>query len=339
MPKSHFSALSLFAAGIFLTGHAAAQQTPASTTQQSPAATPTPAAKTQTPPAAKKPATTPAAKTSAPLTLTTPKDKTSYAIGMSVGKNIARGVHEQSLDIDQAILLRGMKDELAGGKTLLTDEEVNAVLTELQKEARLKQEEMRKKQEELAKAQGEANKKQGDAFLAENKTKEGVVTLPSGLQYKILQAGTGPKPTASDTVVCNYRGTLLDGKEFDSSYKRGQPATFPLGGVIKGWTEALQLMPVGSKWQLFLPPDLAYGERSMGPDITPNSTLIFEVELVSIKPPEKPAEKPAASPADKPAANPADKAQAPADKPTDKPATKPADKPNTPDASTEKPKP
>ena len=339
MPKSHFSALSLFAAGIFLTGHAAAQQTPASTTQQSPAATPTPAAKTQTPPAAKKPATTPAAKTSAPPALTTPKDKTSYAIGLNVGKSVGKGVHEQSLDIDQAIFLRGVKDGLAGGKTLLTDEEVNAVLTELQKEARLKQAEMRKKQEEIAKAQSEVNKKQGDAFLAENKTKEGVVTLPSGLQYKILQAGTGPKPTASDTVVCNYRGTLLDGKEFDSSYKRGQPATFPLGGVIKGWTEALQLMPVGSKWQLFLPPDLAYGERSMGPDITPNSTLIFEVELVSIKPPEKPAEKPAASPADKPAANPADKAQAPADKPTDKPATKPADKPNTPDASTEKPKP
>jgi FKBP-type peptidyl-prolyl cis-trans isomerase len=339
MPKLHFSALTLLAAGILLTGHAAAQQNPASSTQPSSAATPTPAAKTQTPPAAKKPATTPAAKTSAPPALTTPKDKTSYAIGLNVGKSVGKGVHEQSLDIDQAIFLRGVKDGLAGGKTLLTDEEVNAVLTELQKEARLKQAEMRKKQEEIAKAQSEVNKKQGDAFLAENKTKEGVVTLPSGLQYKILQAGTGPKPTASDTVVCNYRGTLLDGKEFDSSYKRGQPATFPLGGVIKGWTEALQLMPVGSKWQLFLPPDLAYGERSMGPDITPNSTLIFEVELVSIKPPEKPAEKPAASPADKPAANPADKAQAPADKPTDKPATKPADKPNTPDASTEKPKP
>jgi FKBP-type peptidyl-prolyl cis-trans isomerase len=332
MPKSHFSALSLFAAGIFLTGHAAAQQTPASTTQQSPAATPTPAAKTQTPPAAKKPATTPAAKTSTPPALTTPKDKTSYAIGMNIGKNVSKGVHEQSLDIDQAILLRGVKDGLAGGKTLLTDEEANAVLTELQKEARLKQAEMRKKQEEIAKAQSEANKKQGDAFLAENKTKEGVVTLPSGLQYKILQAGTGPKPTASDTVVCNYRGTLLDGKEFDSSYKRGQPATFPLGGVIKGWTEALQLMPVGSKWQLFLPPDLAYGERSMGPDITPNSTLIFEVELVSIKPPEKPAEKPAASPADKPVAN-------PGDKPAANPAAKPADTPNTPDAASEKPKP
>jgi FKBP-type peptidyl-prolyl cis-trans isomerase FklB len=332
MPKSHFYAVSLFAAGIFLAGHAAAQQTPASTTPQSPAATPTPAPKTQTPPAAKKPAATPGAKTPAPLTLTTPKDKTSYAIGLNVGKNIGKGVQEQSLDIDQAILLRGMKDGLAGGKSLLTDDEVTAVMMELQKEARLKQEETRKKQEEIAKAQGEVNKKQGATFLAENKTKEGVVTLPSGLQYKILQPGTGPKPTATDTVVCNYRGTLIDGKEFDSSYKRGQPATFPVGQVIKGWTEALQLMPVGSKWQLFLPPDLAYGERSAGPDITPFSTLIFEVELVSIKPPEKPAEKPAASPADKPAAN-------PADKPIDKPASKPADKPSAPDASTEKPKP
>ncbi|HXR32784.1 MAG TPA: FKBP-type peptidyl-prolyl cis-trans isomerase [Verrucomicrobiae bacterium] len=332
MSKSHFSALSLLAAGIFLAGHAAAQQTPASTTQQSSAASPAPAAKPQAPSAVKKPAPPPAAKTPAPLTLTTPKDKTSYAIGLSVGKSVGKGVQEQSLDIDQAILLRGVKDGLAGGTTLLTDEEVNAVMQELQKQARLKQEEARKKQEEIAKAQGEANKKQGAEFLAENKTKEGVVALPSGLQYKILQAGTGPKPTAADIVVCNYRGTLIDGKEFDSSYKRNQPATFPLGQVIKGWTEALQLMPVGSKWQLFLPPDLAYGERSAGPDITPYSTLIFEVELVSIKPPEKPAEKSAASPAVKPTAN-------PADKPADAPAAKPADKPSTAEPSAEKPKP
>jgi FKBP-type peptidyl-prolyl cis-trans isomerase FklB len=131
---------------------------------------------------------------------------------------------------------------------------------------------------------GDANKKEGDAFLAANKTKEGVVTLPSGLQYKILQEGTGPKPTASDTVVCNYRGTLLNGTEFDSSYKRGQPATFAVGQVIHGWTEALQLMTVGSKWQLFIPPDLAYGPRGAGNDIGPNATLVFEVELVSIQP-------------------------------------------------------
>ena len=132
--------------------------------------------------------------------------------------------------------------------------------------------------------EGEANQKEGDAFLAANKSKPGVVTLPSGLQYKILTAGAGPKPTAADSVVCNYRGTLINGTEFDSSYKRGQPATFPVSGVIKGWTEALQLMPVGSKWQLFVPPDLAYGARGAGSEIGPNSTLIFEVELMSIAP-------------------------------------------------------
>jgi len=264
MSKSHYSVLTLLAAGILFAGHAAAQQTPASTSQQSPAASPTPAAKTQAPPAAKKPAATPAAKTAAPLTLTTEKAKNSYAIGMNLGK----GMHKDSLDVDPDILMRGLKDGLSGGTTLMTDDEARAALTALQTE-------MRKKQEEVAKAQGEVNKTQGAAFLAENKTKEGVVTLPSGLQYKILQAGTGPKPTATDTVVCNYRGTLIDGKEFDSSFKRGQPATFPVGQVIKGWTEALQLMPVGSKWQLFLPPELAYGERSVGPDIAPNSTLIF----------------------------------------------------------------
>ncbi len=290
--------------------HAAGQQTPASTTQPSPVASPTPAAK--------KPATASAAKSSATLTLTTPKDKASYAIGMNVGKKMGKDLKEHSVDIDQAVLLRGMKDGLAGDKTLLTDEEATAAIVELQKE--------------VAQAEADANKKKGAAFLAQNKTKDGVVTLPSGLQYKILQQGTGPKPTPKDIVVCNYRGTLVDGKEFDSSAKHGKPATFPVGQVIKGWTEALQLMPVGSKWQLFVPPDLAYGERSMGPDITPFSTLIFEVELVSIRPPEKPAENPTTPPAAKPAAN-------PADKPADAPAAKPADKPSTPDASTEKPKP
>lgn len=323
MRRIHFSALTLLSAGLLLTGHAAAQQTPASTTQQSPAATaPAPATKAQTTPAAKKPATTSTAKKpAAPLTLTTPKDKASYAIGMNIGK----GMHQQSVDVDTAIFLRGLKDGLAGGKTLMTDEEAKAALMALQTE-------VRKKQEEVAKAQGEVNKKQGDAFLAANKAKEGVVTLPSGLQYKILQQGSGPKPTATDTVVCNYRGTLLDGKEFDSSYKRGQPATFPVGQVIKGWTEALQLMPVGSKWQLVLPPDLAYGERSAGPDITPNSTLVFEVELMSIKPPaEKPAEKPALEqPGGKPVVN-------PTEKPADNPAAKPDEKPNTPPPANQKP--
>jgi FKBP-type peptidyl-prolyl cis-trans isomerase len=130
---------------------------------------------------------------------------------------------------------------------------------------------------------GAENKKAGDAFLAANKAKDGVVTLPSGLQYKIITAGTGPKPSATDTVVCNYRGTLIDGKEFDASAKHGGPASFPVNGVIKGWTEALQLMPVGSKWQLFIPPDLAYGAQGAGADIGPNATLVFDVELLSIK--------------------------------------------------------
>jgi FKBP-type peptidyl-prolyl cis-trans isomerase len=163
---------------------------------------------------------------------------------------------------------------MAGGKTRLTQEEAQTVLTEVQNEVRKQQTE--KQAEAAAK-----NKTEGEAFLAANKSKEGVVTLPSGLQYKILTAGTGPKPTATDSVVCNYRGTLVNGTEFDSSYKRGQPATFGVGQVIKGWTEALQLMPVGSKWQVFIPSTLAYGERGPG-EIGPDATLIFEVELLSI---------------------------------------------------------
>jgi FKBP-type peptidyl-prolyl cis-trans isomerase FklB len=206
-----------------------------------------------------------AAKARPPLTLKTQKDKTSYAMGMNIGA----GLRKQSIDIDPAIMARGLRDAFANGKTLLTEEEERAVLTQLQTD-------MRRKQQELAQAAGLA-------FLEANKTKEGVVALPSGLQYKVLQEGTGPKPTATDTVVCNYRGTLLNNTEFDSSYKRGQPATFPVTGVIKGWTEALQLMPVGSKWQLFIPADLAYGERGAGGQIGPNATLIFEVELLSIQ--------------------------------------------------------
>jgi len=147
---------------------------------------------------------------------------------------------------------------------------------------------VRSKQQEKMKVAGELNKKEGVEFLAANKSKEGVVILPSGLQYKILTEGTGPKPTASDTVVCNYRGTLISGAEFDSSYKRGQPASFPVNGVIKGWTEALQLMPVGSKWQLFVPAELGYGDRGAGADIGPGATLIFEVELLSIQSKDKP---------------------------------------------------
>ena len=207
----------------------------------------------------------------------TDKDKESYAIGLNIGKSI----HRDGVDVDPNILLRGLKDALAGGKTMMTDDEAKEVMTTLQAN-------VRKQQAEKAQIAGEANKKAGDAFLAENKTKEGVITLPSGLQYKIITQGTGPKPTATDTVVCNYKGTLLDSTEFDSSYKRNQPLTIPVGGVIKGWTEALQLMPVGSKWELFIPSDLAYGPQAKGP-IQPNSTLIFEVELLSIQPKTEPA--------------------------------------------------
>ena len=266
MLKSFTTAINLLAAGVFLLGNCLAQETPAATTPKA-----APASSTKAPtPAAKKPAS--AAKTAVPLTLKTQKDKFSYALGMKMGANL----HKQAVPVDANILARGLKDSLAGTKTLLTDEEAQAAIVEVQND-------LRKKQAEKMQVEGAANKKEGEAYLAANKGKEGVVTLPSGLQYKILKEGTGPKPAATDSVVCNYRGTLTNGTEFDSSYKRGQPATFPVSGVIKGWTEALQLMPVGSKWQLFIPSDLAYGERGPAPEIGSNATLIFEVELLSIE--------------------------------------------------------
>ncbi len=192
-----------------------------------------------------------------------------------MGMNLGLGLHHQGLTLDPALVARGMKDAMTGSKTALTEDEARAALTQLRGDVQQKME--AKNKEESA-----TNRKEGETFLASNKAKEGVQTLPDGLEYKILKAGDGPKPTASDSVTCNYRGTLLNGKEFDSSYKRGQPATFPLGGVIKGWTEALQLMPVGSKWELYIPADLAYGDHPPGADIPPGSTLIFEVELLSI---------------------------------------------------------
>jgi FKBP-type peptidyl-prolyl cis-trans isomerase FklB len=168
-----------------------------------------------------------------------------------------------------------LKDAMAGGKTLMTEDEMKTALQQLR-------DDVTKEQQAKAHVAGEAKRKEGEAFCATNKTKEGVKVLPDGLQYRVLKEGSGAKPTANDTVTVNYRGTLISGKEFDSSYKRGQPATFPVGGVIKGWTEALQLMMVGSKWQLVIPSDLAYGDRGAGPDIGPGETLIFEVELLSI---------------------------------------------------------
>jgi FKBP-type peptidyl-prolyl cis-trans isomerase len=273
MAKTTLTSWILALALVATAGFAAAQgssapkknsaQGAAKTTQAAPAASPTPAAQ---------PTATPNPN------FKSDKERQSYAVGMNIGESL----HRQPVDLDSNSLIQGLKDSMAGGKTLMTDDEAKAALTELGQQVRAKQ-------EEKVKQAAETNKKEGEAFLAANKTKEGVVTTPSGLQYKILKVGTGPKPTAADKVVCNYRGTLINGTEFDSSYKRGQPATFPVGQVIKGWTEALQLMPVGSKWQLFIPPDLAYGERGAGNDIGPDSTLIFEVELLSIEGKEAPA--------------------------------------------------
>ena len=271
---------SRFVVGMMLLGSAVAQQ-PA-TTKSQPAQPP----KAQTPAATLPEA--PAAKSPSPFA--TQKEKASYALGMNIGTTLHR---QGADDIDTSVLVQGLKDAMGGGKTLLTEEEERATLMQWQADLRT----------QIA----TKNKTEGEAFLAANKSKEGVVTLPSGLQYKVLTAGTGPKPTATDTVACNYRGTFVNGTEFDSSAKSGGPATFPVNRVIKGWTEALQLMPTGSKWQLFIPSDLAYGEPGRGP-IPPNSTLIFEVELVSIQPPKAP-EAPKAP--EQPKANEPPKATAP----------------------------
>ena len=271
MPISFNHAIRLIACGALLSFAGAQDQAPAKNAPADSSAKTQSSAQTKTSSTAtKKPATS--TKPATPLTLKTKKEKFSYAVGMNVGQSL----HRQSVSVDTAILLRGLRDALAGGKTLLTEQEAHAAIQEMQNDLRAKA--------------AEPNKKSGAEFLAANKSKEGVVTLPSGLQYKIETQGNGPKPTASDTVVCNYRGTLIDGTEFDSSYKRNQPATFPVSGVIHGWTEALQLMPVGSKWQLFIPSDLAYGDQGRPPAIGPGATLVFEVELMSIqsaKAPEK----------------------------------------------------
>jgi FKBP-type peptidyl-prolyl cis-trans isomerase FklB len=268
MRKSLLTSLAVLVFSNFFPGRTVAQQATTSTptTQQATTKTTHRSAATAKP---------------QPLVLKTPRDKTSYAVGLNIGKSMQR----DSVDVDPKILLRGLQDALAGAKPLLSEDELKSTLTTLQAD-------VRKRQMEKMQAAAEANKKQGDEFLAANKAKPGVITLPSGLQYKVLQEGSGPKPTATDSVVVNYRGTLLNDTEFDSSYKRGQPATLALGQVIKGWTEALQLMPVGSKWQLFVPADLAYGGRGQGPVIGPNATLIFEIELLSIQDKSKTEEKP-----------------------------------------------
>jgi FKBP-type peptidyl-prolyl cis-trans isomerase len=260
--KKSISVVCIFSAALLLLGTVSAQQD-ATTPAQTGAAAP--------------PKHTPAVK-GVPGALTTDKEKQSYAIGMNLGENLKT----QAVDVDPNLLVRGIKDTLAGGKTLLTVDEEHATLVALQTV-------MRKAAAERMQKASETNKKEGETFLAANKSKPGIVTTASGLQYKILQTGTGPKPAVTDMVSCNYRGTLINGTEFDSSYKRGEPTTFPVSGVIKGWTEALQMMPVGSKWQLFVPSALAYGDRAASAQIGPNATLIFDVELVSIQP--KPAAK------------------------------------------------
>ena len=273
----------LLATGTILTGDGYAQQTPpanspAATTKAAPSATTSKSPSAAKTPVKKTGTATKAAGTATPLTTRT--QKFSYALGMDIGSKVGPSLKKQEVEFDPALVSQGLKDAMSGGKTRLTEQEAQAVLTEVQTAVN------KERQEKIQKASA-ANKAEGEAFLAANKTKPGVVTLPSGLQYKILKEGTGPKPAATDTVSSNYRGTLINGTEFDSSEKHGGAAKFGVSQVIKGWTEALQLMPVGSKWQLFVPSSLAYGERGAGGDIGPDATLIFDVELVSI---EKPAD-------------------------------------------------
>jgi UDP-GlcNAc:undecaprenyl-phosphate/decaprenyl-phosphate GlcNAc-1-phosphate transferase len=205
--------------------------------------------------------------------LNTDKDKGSYALGVDLARNLKR----QGIAPGQAeAIANGVRDELSGGKLLMSEQELQAALNAYQTE-------LKQRRAQPVKAASEANKKDGEVFLAENKMKPGVVTLPSGLQYKILKEGDGKKPTEKDIVEVNYRGTYIDGTEFENTYKRGQPVNLKVTGGIRGFTEALKLMPVGSKWQIFVPPELAYGQKGLGRKIAPNATLIFDVELLGIK--------------------------------------------------------
>ncbi len=206
--------------------------------------------------------------------LKTQKDKASYAIGLDMGGSLKKN----EIDVNTDALIQGIKDSLTDAKPRLSDQELKETIATLQKE-------MMAKQQDRQKAVAEKNKKDGDAFLEANKKKPGVKVLPNGLQYKVVKEGTGKTPKATDTVTVNYKGTLIDGTEFDSSYKRGQPATFPVKGVIPGFSEALQLMKEGSTWELYIPSNLAYGERGAGGAIGPDAALIFEVELISVNKP------------------------------------------------------
>lgn len=204
--------------------------------------------------------------------LDTPKSRISYTIGVNIGQDFKT----QEMDIDTDVLLMGLKDSLTGKELQLTDEEMVSEIQAFQQE-------MQAKMVAEMEAASAKNQTEGEAFLAENAKKDGVVVTESGLQYKILESGEGDSPAPADVATLHYRGTLIDGTQFDSSYERGQPATFPVGGVIAGWTEALQLMKPGSKWQLVIPAGLAYGERGAGQDIGPYATLMFDVELISVE--------------------------------------------------------
>ncbi|KRT74116.1 MAG: FKBP-type peptidyl-prolyl cis-trans isomerase, FKBP-type peptidyl-prolyl cis-trans isomerase FklB [Deltaproteobacteria bacterium CSP1-8] len=201
------------------------------------------------------------------------KDRISYSVGHQVGGDFKR----QGVELNPDLFVKGVRDAMSGAKPLMTQQEMNKTLVDLKK--KIVAEEQRQKKEAAGK-----NLQEGKAFLAENARKKDVRTLPSGLQYQVIEKGTGASPKKTDSVTVDYKGTLIDGTEFDSSYKRGKPATFRVDGVIAGWTEALQLMKPGAKWRLFIPPDLAYGERGAGSRIGPNSALIFEVELISVAP-------------------------------------------------------
>ena len=233
----------------------------------------TAAAKTVTAPATSTSAASSTTTTNAASVLTTDKDRNSYALGMSV----AQTVKHAGLDIDPDLVARGLKDSLsASGTTLLTPEQMMAAVNNLRQQAMANRQKMQMQQ-------GQSNELEGAKFLAENKTKPGVVTLPDGLQYQIIKEGSGEMPGPNDVVTVNYRGTFVNGTEFDSSAKNGHPAQFPVGRVIHGWTEALQKMTVGSKWRVFVPGSLAYGAMGHPPTIEPNKTLIFDVELLSVQ--------------------------------------------------------
>jgi len=196
------------------------------------------------------------------------KERFSYAVGLQIGQSMKH----QGAELDSKSLVQGVQDGLSGAPAKLTDEEIKAAV-QAQHQRRAAEREARAKK----------NLEEGEAFLAENKKKEGVITRPSGLQYKVLQEGKGKQPKPTDTVEVHYRGTLLNGTEFDSSYKRNQTATFPVNGVIPGWQEVLPLMKEGAKWQVWVPANLAYGERGAGRTIGPNETLVFEIELLAVK--------------------------------------------------------